>query len=230
MKKIAIFGYNRLSLEALTRLDLSLYHILMVERNQKPLRSVVEKNVEWLDIDFRNDEELRALGIGRDVKVMFCFFSEDADNVFLTLSARALDKNLHIISIVENQGAAEKLLAAGADKIIDPYEICGRKIYGLIKKPEMTNILDHTVFGHHDLNMAEIEIPKGCRLKGCLVNELALDTKENLVLMGLVNKNQNKELYFSLEEEQHHIEIGDILVVMGASDDIKLFKKKVNHV
>ncbi len=230
MKKIAIFGYNRLSLEALTRLDVSLYHILMVEMDQKPLRSVVEKNVEWLNIDFRNDDELRALGIGRDVKVIFCFFSDDADNVFLTLSARALDKNLHIISIVENQGAAEKLLAAGANKIIDPYEICGRKIYGLIKKPEMTNILDHTVFGRHDLNMAEIEIPIESPLKGCLISELALYSKANLILMGLVNKKQSKELYFSLEEEQHKIEIGDILVVMGPSADINVFKKQVNNV
>ncbi len=230
MKKIAIFGYNRLSLEVITHLDLSKYQILMVEMNQKPLKLASEANVEWLNVDFRNDDELRAIGIGRDIDVIFCFFSDDADNVFLTLSARALDENVHIISIVESQGAAEKLLAAGANKIIDPYEICGRKIHGLIKKPDMTNILDHTVFGYHDLNMAEVEIPENCSLIGRFMSKLALDEYANLILMGLVNKDRSRELYFSLEEEQHKIEVGDVLVVMGPTRDIQLFKKGVENV
>jgi voltage-gated potassium channel len=230
MKKIAIFGYNRLSFEAMSRLDLSIYEILIVETDKKQFELAKAHDFEVACIDFRSDDDLRTIGIGGDIEVIFCFFPNDADNVFLILSARALDKNIPIIATVETQGAAGKLLAAGANKIIDPYEICGRKIHELIKKPDMTNILDHTVFGRHDLNMAEVEIPSGCYLEGQFVNDLDLDETANLILIGIVDKELGESLHFSLGEKRHKIDAGDILVVMGPSRDIRLFKKEVKNV
>ncbi|MDQ7089351.1 MAG: NAD-binding protein [Methylococcales bacterium] len=227
MKKIVIFGYNRLSIEAMSRLDLSVYQLVIVEHDEKQIEQAKEHQVDISCINFQSDDDLRAIGVGSDVAIIFCFFPNDANNVFLTLSARALDKNLHIIAIVENQGAAEKLLAAGANKIIDPYEICGRKIHELIKKPDMTNILDHTVFGRHDLNMAEIKISKGCSLENSLLCKLNIDETANLILIGIVSKEHKDTLHFSLAEKKHKINAGDILVVMGPSRDIKLFKKNI---
>ncbi len=230
MKKIVIFGYNRLSFEAMSRLDLSIYEILIVETDKKQFELAKAHDFNVIYIDFHSDDDLRAIGIEKDITVIFCFFPNDADNVFLILSVRALNKKIPIITTVETQGAAEKLLAAGANKIIDPYEICGRKIYELIKKPDMTHILDHTVFGRHDLNMAEVEIPAGCYLEGKLVNDLNLDETANLILIGIVDKKLGENLHFSLGEKQHKIDAGDILVVMGPSRDIRLFKKEVSNV
>lgn len=230
MKKVAIFGYNQLSFEALSHLDLSIYEILIVETDKKQCELAKAHDFEVACIDFRRDDDLRAMGIGQDIDVIFCFFPNDADNVFLILSIRALDANIPVIATVEAQGAAGKLLAAGANKIIDPYEICGRKIHELIKKPEMTHILDHTVFGRHDLNMAEIEIPSNCYLEGQFINDLDLDETANLILIGFVDKELGENLHFSLGENQHKIDVGDMLVVMGPSRDIKLFKKKVKNV
>ncbi len=230
MKKIAIFGYNRLSFEAISRLDLSIYQILVIEHDKEQLKLANTHNVEIAMIDFRSDDDLQTIGIGRDIAVIFCFFLDDADNVFLILSARALDKNLMIITTVENQDATEKLLAAGANKIIDPYEICGRKIYELIKKPDITNILEHTVFGRHDLDIAEIEIPKNCYLENSFIDDLNLDETANLILIGIFDQGLKEVLYFSLGEKPHKINIGDILVVMGPSRDVKRFKKEVRNV
>ncbi len=230
MKKIVIFGYNRLSFEAMSRLDLSIYEILIVETDKKQLELAKAHDFEVSCIDFRSDNDLRAIGIGRDIAIIFCFFPNDADNVFLILSVRALDAKVTIIATVEMQGAAGKLLAAGANKIIDPYEICGRKIHEIIKKPEMTNILDHTVFGRHDLNMAEIEIPTGCYLEGQFVNDLNINETANLILIGIVDKERRERLSFSLGEKKYKIDAGDILVVMGPSRDIRLFKKEVKNV
>lgn len=229
MKKLAIFGYNRLSFEAMSRLDTSIYQILVVERDEMQAERAKESGFETSGIDFRNDDDLRSIGISTDIEVIFCFFPDDADNVFLTISARALDKNLQIIAIIENPESAEKLLAAGANKIIDPYEICGRKIHELIKKPDMTNILDHTVFGRHDLNMAEIEIPKNSYLDGLYLGDLNLNETHNLILIGIVDKELGEELHFSIGEKEHKLDAGDILVVMGPSREIRAFKKDVKN-
>lgn len=231
MKKVVVFGYNRLAVEVMNRLDSELYQILLVEPDEKLAATAIANGFDTKSIEFRNDDELRAIGIGVDVETVFCFFPHDGDNVFLTISARALDKNLTIIVVIENHEAGDKLMAAGANKIINPYEICGRKIYNLIKKPDMTNVLDHTVFGRHDLNMAEIEIPPGSYLKDSYVCDLNINLNEqhNLILIGIVDKELGEDLHFSINEKQHRLDVGDILVVMGPSKEIKAFKKQISN-
>ncbi len=229
-KKVAVFGYNRLSFEAIQKLDLEVYQLIVLDRDKNHVDNAREAGIEAFCIDFRNDNDLIAAGIGKDIEILFCFFPSDGDNVFLILSARALDKNLNIISIVDEPESGEKLLAAGANKIIDPYEICARKIHQLIKHPDMTNILDHTVFGDHDLNMAEIKIGKDSVLKNSTISDLNLNEKYNLILIAIVNKEQGEDLYFSTEEKQHTLATNDILVVMGPSREINAFKKEMNHV
>lgn len=230
MKKIAIFGYNRISHEVMSRLDAQLYQVLLIETDLKQTSIASQNGFDIIDIDFRSDDNLRSIGIGTDIDVIFCFLPEDGDNVFLILSARAIDEKLFIITLIQNSASTEKLLTAGANKVIDPYEICGKKIYELIKKPDMTHILDHTVFGRHDLNMAEVEIKAGSGLENRLVCELNLNDSHNLILIGIVDKSLGDELQFSITEKQHQLKAGDILVVMGPTREIKAFKKEVNHV
>ena len=230
MKRIAVFGNNSLSLEAMSRLDLERYEVTLVETDESRAAQAAQQGYKTVAIDFRNDDELKSIGIGRDLDILFCFYSLDCDNVFLTISARALDKNLKIIAIVENPDSAQKLLAAGADKIIDPYQICARKIHELVKKPDLTYIMDQTVFGRDDLNMAEITIPKNSSLEGKMMSELKLGDKHNLILIGVVDKELGTELHFSLGEEAHELNEGDILVVLGPSREIKAYKNEVENV
>ena len=166
MKRIAVFGYSIMSLEVMSRLNEDQYSLVFIGKDESEAALVAEKGFETKIIDFRNDDELKSIGIGADVDILFCFYPRDSDNVFLTISARAIDKELTIVAIVDDPESAEKLLAAGANKIIDPYEICGRKTHDMLTKPDITNILDDTVFGRHDLHIAQIEIPEG----SCLEN------------------------------------------------------------
>jgi voltage-gated potassium channel len=229
MKKIAIFGYNRLSFDAISRLDQNLHNILIIETDPSLASSAQEKGFKTISIDFRKDEDLKSIGIGRDIHIVFCFLPNDSENVFLTLSARAIDKELNIIAVVESTQAAEKLIAAGANKIINPYQMCGQKIYQLIKKPDITHIIDHTVFGRHDLHIAEITIPEGSPLDKTYSSELIQNKKQNIVVLGLVDKELGDDLYFIIGEKDHKLDVGDIIVVLGPSREINAFKKEIAH-
>ncbi len=149
------------------------------------------------------------------------------DDYFLTISARALDPALTILAIVDDPESAEKLLAAGANKIIDPYEICGRKTYEMLSKPDITNILDNTVFGRHDFNMAQIEIPAGSKLENTNANELKLHEQHSLILIGIVDREQDDRLHFAVGEKEHILNAGDVLVVMGPGKGCKEFRKQI---
>lgn len=229
MKKIAIFGYNILSFDAITRLDNKLNDILVVEADPILFASAEEKGINISAINFRSDDELKSIGIGQDIDIIFCFLPNDSENVFLTLSARAIDPKLNIIAIVDSPQSSEKLIAAGANKIIDPYRICGQKIYELVKKPDITNVIDHTVFGRHDLHVAEITIPDESLLENTYLSNISLKEKHNLVFIGIIDKELGEELHFVIGEKDHKLDAGDIIVVLGPSQEINAFKKKVSQ-
>jgi voltage-gated potassium channel len=75
--------------------------------------------------------------------------------------------------------------------------------------------------------MAEILIPKNSYLDRTLISELHLNELYNLFLIGVVDKELGEKLYFSLGEQDHVLDTGDILVVLGSSRDIKNFKKEI---
>lgn len=230
MRNIVVFGYNRLSVEAMKRLDTESHNVVIVDQTEERVSQATENGYSATVLDFRNDDELKSIGLGKTVDTIFCFLPEDSENVFLTLSARAIDQDLNIIAIVEDPDASEKLIAAGANKVIDPYQICGRKIHELIKKPDITNIIDQTVFGRHDLHVAEVVIPKSSVLENTYSSQLKLNEKHNLVLIGIVDKELGEDLHFAISEQDHLLDAGDILVILGPSRDIRAFKKEVAHV
>lgn len=227
MKKIAVFGDPHMAMEALSRFDKETCTVIYAAQNRHDAELIAAEGFVAEVIDFRDDGALHTLGIGVDVDYLFCFFAADADNVFLTLSARALDKNLNIIATVDDPDSAEKLSAAGANKIIDPYEISGRKTYEILTKPEITHILDQSVHRRHNLNIAEIEIPEGSWLENRKTSTLKLNERHNLILLGVVDKEISDELHFAVGDKEHILNRGDILVVMGPAREIKEFKESV---
>jgi len=230
MKRIAMFGYSIMSLEVIKQLNEAQYSYVFIVKDEAEALLVAEHGFDTKIIDFRNDEAIKSVGIGENIDILFCFYPRDSDNVFLTISARALDKELSIIAIVDDPESAEKLLAAGANKIIDPYEICGRKTYDMLAKPDITDILDNTVFGRHDLHIAQIEIPKNSSLEQTKTSALLLAGTYNLILIGVVDKVSGDTLHFVMDEKEQDLNTGDVLVVLGPARDIKAFKVKIQTI
>ncbi|MBE0471477.1 MAG: NAD-binding protein [Methyloprofundus sp.] len=226
-KLIAIFGYNNMSFELIYQLSQKEHKLIILDADPVKIEQALHKELPAQLMDYRQDDDLITLGIGSSVETLFCFLESDSENVFLSLSARVLDQKLKIISVVNQPESAEKLLAAGANKIIDPFEICSKKAYQLLTKPSITWVLDEAVFGRADLNMAEVLIPENSCLDNTLISELHLNELYNLFLIGVVDKELGEKLYFSLGKQDHVLDAGDILVVLGPSRDIKNFKKKI---
>ena len=230
MKRIAVFGYSIMSLEVIKQLNEEHYSYVFIVKNEAEALLVAEQGFDTKIIDFRNDEAIKSVGIGENIDILFCFYPKDSDNVFLTISARALDNELTIIAIVDDPESAEKLLAAGANKIIDPYEICGRKTHDMLAKPDITDVLDNTVFGRHDLHIAQIEIPTNSSLEQTKTSALLLAGTYNLILIGVVDKVSGDNLHFVMDEKEHTLNIGDVLVVLGPARDIKAFKEEIEAI
>ena len=198
---------------------------LLVDDDEAALEIASSKGFRTANVDYREDDELKAIGIGRDVGLIYCLFQKDPQNVFLTISARALDPELEIVSLTQSGESIHTLQAAGADKVIDPYEITGRKIHDLIRRPLIAETLEHTVFGQQDLSLAEVVVTEGSSLDGRTLDGLEVNRSYNLLLLGAVGRERGDEVMFASGRDSYRLDPGDVLVVIGPEEAIASFKR-----
>lgn len=222
--KILLFGFSRSAIEIGARLQAQGLAFTCIDSDASLLPKAKKLGFELLITDYSDDDTLLSLGIGEDVRFVFTLFDEDVQNVFLTLSIRALDSKVQIVSTTHTKDAIHKLEIAGASTILDPYQICGKRIYKLITQPEIMQVIDATIFGEEDINMEQITITAHSALNGLLLNECYLTEKYNMLLIGLHDKELKKEFIFITEGHNHKLDHGDILVVIGKSAEIERFK------
>ncbi|MCB1788310.1 MAG: TrkA family potassium uptake protein [Chromatiaceae bacterium] len=217
---IALFGYYRSAVEVAYYLNTGDYLVTIVDNDPVNLSKARKAGFETAALDFRDDDELAKLGLGESIDTVFCLFPNDADNVFLTLSARALAPSVRIFSIAHGRGAVPALRAAGADKVIETLEISGLRVWDIITRPVVTAILDRTLFGQANLNIAEVTVPGGSALVDRALSELELERNYELILLGVVDRQMEEHFVYSQTAEDMRLQPEDILVVIGPGDAI----------
>lgn len=228
MGTLALFGCNALAIEVAWRLTMVKTPFIMLDRDPKLVELARKEGLLAEQIDYTDDDALRAIGIGgSDIEGVFCLLREDSENVFLAISARALSPKLRIVAVCQAPEAATKLLAAGADKVVDPYEISGARVHELIERPEVVELIEQTVFGMQDLNISEIVIPNDSWVHGVLLSELRKHMTQNVILLGVVDLERGRDLIFSTRGIDHNLDHDDVLVVIGPQHQIDQFKRMV---
>lgn len=222
-----LFGCNPLVNEVAGQLSSREWDITIVSRDEDCVKRLDTKRMTVKDVDYTDDEQLKSLGIGNEVGIVFSFFEEDAKNVYLIISAKDIDPGVLIITLSQSLDSSEKLRAAGADKVIDPYEISGRKIFNMIKKPLISETIEHVIFGQTSINLAEVEIKADSFLDGQKLGEAQLSQNYNLILLGVVDRELGNDFIFRLSDIDHKLDPRDLLVVIGATEEIERLKNDI---
>lgn len=226
---LAVFGSNPVGVEVARYLQNAQYLFVMVDRSDDVLQAAQREGFNIQRLDYNLDSELQSLGIGKTITTIFCMLPEDSQNVFLTISARALDPNLRIVTVCHTPDATPQLLAAGANKVIDPYAVSGTRVVELLERPEVVELLEQTVFGRQDLNIAEVTIPQISWVLGRNLSEVRLHVSNNIILLGMVDLELHRELIFGAQGIDHKLDAGDILVVIGAARQISAFRELIQQ-
>ncbi len=226
--KIIIFGYSKIGEQIAKTLNTKQYKIIIIEENKERYTQAVSQGYEVFNLSLMEDENLLKIGIkDNDIKAFFCVNDDKNINLFVTLSTRNLNKNLKIISLSFAKEDNKKMLLAGANKIINPYEIGGIRIFRLLNKPLILDVLDNILFSQSDIEVAEITIEKGSYLDGVYFKDLEIAQKYNLVILGLQDKELSDNFIFYSSGINHKIDIGDTLVVLGLSLDLEKFRNSL---
>lgn len=225
--KLAVFGCNALAMEVARRLKDADNDFVMVDSDEALVHEAREEGFRAEHLDYTDDDALGKLGLGNDIEGVFCLLREDSQNVFLAITARAIDPEARIVAICREPEASAKLMAAGADKVVDPYAISGARAYDLLARPDVVELLEATVFGQQDLNIAEITIPNGSWVHGVRLSEVRKRMTQNILLLGVVDAEHGQDLIFSTRNIDHNLDIGDILVVIGAREPVRAFRAMI---
>ena len=220
---VVIFGCGALGLAVAESLRSHGFTFLLVAADAGQVEEARSRGFETSELDFTDDDALRAVGIGAWVRFIFCVFEVPSRNLFLTLSARALAPQLMIVSICESVESGSKLLAAGANKTIDPYVLTGRWIHDMIRRPMILETVQRTLLGEASLELAEIVVSRTSPLAGQRLDDVDLGGF-NLLLMGVVDCRLGSQFVFRTSEPDHRIGSGDVLVLIGPDEELRRFR------
>jgi voltage-gated potassium channel len=140
---VVICGFGRNGRQAAKTLKAHKIPFVVVERENESMKQYAREDDSLLYLagDATDDEVLIQAGVKRARSVLITL-PEDADNVFIVLSARSLNPKLQIISRASNHSATAKLYKAGADSVIMPDMIGGTHMATLVSKPDVIEFID----------------------------------------------------------------------------------------
>ena len=228
-KKVIIYGYTTLGSKIANILSDKKYDILVVDFEQSALFQASKDGFKTFESTLLNDNDLIEIGIDKDVDALFCVSYSNKNNLFITLSARNLSKDLKIITISKTKAEANKLEIAGATKVLNPNELGAFRIYRYLSKPLMLRVLDDILFSKSDLNISEIYIEEDSLLKDIYLKDMTVHKDFNILLLGIMDLEISDKFIFNTKRINHKIDDGDVLVVVGKNEDLENFSNYINN-
>lgn len=155
--------------------------VVVVDKNPDRV-TAMPAGMRWLTGDVTNDDVLREAGI-MNARALIAAIDTDADNVYVTLSARALRPDLVIVARARNEASESKLLRAGATRVVNPQRIGGQRMAAAALQPNVVEFLEVVM---HDVDLEfrleEVQVATGSRLTGLTLRQTELGDGGALVL------------------------------------------------
>ncbi|MEM6629286.1 MAG: potassium channel protein [Bacteroidota bacterium] len=147
--------------------------------------------------------------------------SSDAENVFITLTAREMNPTLKIVSRASSEATISKLKRAGANKVILPHIMGGRRMANLITRPALVEFIDTiTGQGNPDMHIEDVECIQHPKLVGKTLSELKIRTRTGVAVIGMKKENRRLEMNINANTV---LESGDQLYILGNSEQLRDF-------
>jgi voltage-gated potassium channel len=162
--------------------------------------------------DATADDVLRQAGVER-ASALVTAAASDADNLFITLSARLLNDKLLIVARAEGEGADVKLRRAGASRVVTPYTIGGHRVAQAVLRPNAMDFIElATRTGHLELQIEEVAVRGGSPLVGRSIKASPIRSELGIIIVAI--KKPEGRMAFNPAPETA-LEAGDLLITLG---------------
>ena len=193
---------------------------VIIENRPECIARVERTGYLYLQGDATDDEVLREAGVER-ARALVAAVGTDADNTYITLSARELRPDLFIEARASSKEAVTKLERAGANRVVSPQAVGGRRMAMLALRPAVIDFIDTVTYSHgREIQLEKVDIGKDCRLVGLTIKVARDETGITTLAMW---KKGGKLIPNPADEET--IEEGDQLVVIGTGKQLAILEE-----
>ena len=190
---------------------------VMIDSDEEALAAL---NDDWLSLhgDASNNEVLALAGIAHARGAIVATRS-DAENTFITLTVRAMNPSCYIAARANEPDSVPKLRQAGADRVISPTEIAGRRLAISAIHPAVAEFTETVLHGGAETGemLAQVDVQFGSAIDGANVGQ-AFDGREHLQVLDVRHRDGRMDVAPTRAEPLH---AGDALMVLGTSEAIE---------
>ena len=215
---VIVCGYGRNGMQAAERLTAYNRPFIVIERDKETIEKY-EDEVLFVEGDANEDTVLLEAGVDR-ASYLIAALPDDADNLFVVLSARQLNTSLFIISRASKITSQKKLLLGGANKVIMPDKIGGDHMASLVVIPDLITFMDKlSMEGEHTTNLEEVAIEDFSDQVDCnSLRDLDLRRKTGCTIIGYIEPNGN---YIINPEADLQLKPNSKVIVLGRPEQIR---------
>ncbi len=191
---------------------------VVIDNDSESLAEAENDGVLVVRGDASADEVLDAAGI-KKAKGLVAAVGSDAGNIFVTLSARVLNPALLIVARAGSEDTASKLERAGADHVVSPYGIGGKRMATLILKPVVSNYLEVvTGGGELEFRVEELQLPGECCVVGRSIQELDVRKRTGATILAV--RRATTGTFDTNPSPDSHLNPGDMIIAIGTPAEI----------
>ena len=213
-----ICGYGRVGRRVAAEFRQAGVDYVVLDFSESAIEQARERGDHFIEGNGTEDEDLRAAGLER-ARGLVASSDDDADNLYITLSARNARPDLLIVARASDADAAKKLRLAGADRVVEPYVAAGRMMANLVLKPQVTAFLDvvTTQMGP-DLRFEEIEVPPECGQGGKSIADLRVRERTGAIIVALGKRDGT---FDTTPSPDAVLDDGDVMIAAGTVDELR---------
>ncbi|MED3328616.1 potassium channel protein [Bacillus thuringiensis] len=217
---IIVCGCGRVGLQVVHELQEKKIPFVVVDKDE----SVLEKGkLLYIHGDATEDQVLHHAGISKAAGLV-AIVANDAENVFITLTARGLNDAIKIVARSEKPETEEKLRRAGANKVINPSSMAGIHIAKGIANPLTVHYIDTVLYGiEQSFVIEEILVGKDSILVGKSLLESDVRNQFDVTILAIMRNGDIIHNPTGQEKLQEH----DMIIVFGLVEKLKQFEKEL---
>lgn len=211
-------GYGRVGRQVAEEFARDGIPFVVIEQNPETVEECLANGYLAVLGAASNDAILDEASVRR-AKGLVAAVDSDADNVFVVLSARKMNPNLHIVARASSDESAAKLEMAGADRTLSPYGVGGRRLASLATHPLIVDFLDIVTRGEEgiEFRLEEFWVPEESPLANHTIGELKIGEKTGAMILAIRSREGK---FDTTPSAQDRIFPGDTLIVLGARDQV----------
>jgi voltage-gated potassium channel len=195
---------------------------VVIDNDPEVIQRIQDEGFIYCKGDAKQDKTLLEAGIKR-AKGIICVLPSDAENLYVILTAKELNRDIYILSRSEEEESEHRLLRAGADRVMSPYTLGGVRMAMAILRPAMLDFIEITTSRQSlELRMEEISVCKGSAYIGQTLEDSEIRKRYGLIIVA-VKKDSEKMIFNPLAS--YVLAEGDRLIAMGEDENVKQFSE-----